>query len=353
MKVGIVVIGRNEGARLRVCLQSACEPARAVVYVDSGSIDDSVAIARSFGVDVLELDPARPFSAARARNEGFTHLLSRNPALEFVQFVDGDCELEADWISAGRATREARPELAIVAGQLHERSPEVSIYNRLGDLEWNFAGAGEVDAVGGIFMIRRDAFESAGGFDLTVAAGEEPELCQRLRRLGWRILRLERRMALHDLAMTRFGQWWKRQVRNGHGGLDVARRFRLPEYQRMTWRARFWSAWPFLVLAAGLAAGSVMGHEAAIVATLLVASLWPAQLLRIALRTWRGGHAADVALAYAWFTLLSFWPQTIGQWHYWNDRRLRRPVRLVEYKIPEPEPDQPRTLRENGTGGIS
>ena len=353
MKIGIVVIGRNEGARLRVCLQSACEPARPIVYVDSGSVDDSVAIARSYGVDVLDLDPARPFSAARARNEGFTHLLGRHPALEFVQFVDGDCELEADWISSGLAVLDARPELAIVAGQLHERSPDASIYNRLGDLEWNFAGAGEVNAVGGIFMIRREAFENAGGFDLTVTAGEEPELCQRLSRLGWRILRLERRMALHDLAMTRFAQWWKRQIRTGHGGLDVALRFGLPEYQRMTRRARFWSAWPFLVPAAGLTAGRVMGHEAAIVAALLVASLWPAQLMRIALRSWRSGQPINIALAYAWFTLLSFWPQMLGQWHYWNDRRLRRSARLVEYKAPARKPDQPGALRENSTGGIS
>lgn len=353
MKIGIVVIGRNEGERLRNCLQSVCEPTRPVVYVDSGSVDNSVAIAQSFGVDVLELDPARPFSAARARNEGFSQLLRRHSALEFVQFVDGDCELEADWIAAGLAVLEARPDLAIVAGELHERSPEASIYNRLGDLEWNFAGAGEVDAVGGIFMIRCEAFESAGGFNLTVTAGEEPELCRRLSRRGWRLLRLERRMALHDLAMTEFAQWWKRQIRTGYGGLDVARRFGLPEYQRMTNRARFWSAWPFLALTAGLAANLVMGPEAAMVAALLVASIWPAQWMRIALRTWRSGQPINVALAYAWFTLLSFWPQTIGQWRYWNDQRLHRSLRLVEYKTPSRGLEQEGNLRKNSTGSIS
>lgn len=332
MTVGVVVIGRNEGERLRRCLESVVNSVRSVVYVDSGSSDGSVELARTQGVEVVRLDLAMPFTAARARNAGFQHLVALAPDLAHVQFVDGDCELSPDWIASAIAALASRPDVAIVAGRLHERYPDVSIYNRLGDLEWNFSGPGEVAAVGGIFMIRRDAFESVGGFDPTVAAGEEPELCQRLTASGWRLWRLDCLMAWHDLGMTRFGQWWRRQVRTGHGGLDVAQRFGLARFRRNNWRARFWTAWLLAFVAIGLGLMPWEGTVFGPVAALSLAVLWPLQLVRIAIRTWRQGRPPQVALAYAFFTMLSFWPQMLGQIGYFTDRQRGRPPRLIEYK---------------------
>jgi len=46
-KIGVVVIGRNEGERLKRCLQSVRGRAACVVYVDSGSTDDSLASGRT------------------------------------------------------------------------------------------------------------------------------------------------------------------------------------------------------------------------------------------------------------------------------------------------------------------
>src|ERR1700738_3404233 len=88
--VGVVVIGRNEGDRLRRCLESVRGTADRVVYVDSGSSDNSVAMSRGLGATVVELDLRIPFTAARARNEGFDRLLGEQPALRYVFFVDGD-----------------------------------------------------------------------------------------------------------------------------------------------------------------------------------------------------------------------------------------------------------------------
>lgn len=330
MSYGAVVIGRNEGERLRRALQSVVGDAGAVVYVDSGSTDHSVTLARDLGAAVVELDMATPFTAARARNAGYHRLLELAPAVRWVQFVDGDCELFPGWLPAAAAALSGWPDLAIVAGRVRERHPQASIYNRLGDLEWNASGSGEVDAVGGVFMIRRAAFDGVGGFDATVAAGEEPELCQRLTRNGWRVLRLDRDMAWHDLAMTRFGQWWRRQVRTGYGGLDVAQRFGLAGFRRNNWRARFWGAWPLLIAMAGAAMGWL--------AASLVFLLLPLQLARIALRTWRGGQPPGVAMAHAGLTMLSFWPQLLGQLRYLADRQQGRALRLIEHKpvvVPE------------------
>jgi glycosyltransferase involved in cell wall biosynthesis len=332
--LGVVVIGRNEGDRLSGCLESVTSEAAKVVYVDSGSTDNSLETARRLGAEVVELDMSIPFCAARARNAGYQRLVETCPQVSYVQFVDGDCELVDGWLSLAVESLQTLPDHAIVTGWLREKSPDVSIYNRLGDLEWNFAGAGPVDAVGGIFMIRREVFDMVGGFDPTLAAGEEPELCQRITRKGWRLVKLDREMARHDLAMSRFGQWWRRMVRNGYGGMDVAHRFGVAKFVRMTWRARAWSIWLVLLVALGTATGAMYKSSVDLLPALVLFGLWPAQLIRIALRTLRDGHPLGTSIAYAFFTAISFAPQIAGQMLYFSDRLRNRSFRLVEYKGP-------------------
>ena len=92
-KIGIVIIGRNEGERLIRCIQSLHEYIANTVYVDSASTDHSVEAANNLGAHTLALDMLKPFTAARARNAGFAQLLKIFPDTEFVQFVDGDCEV--------------------------------------------------------------------------------------------------------------------------------------------------------------------------------------------------------------------------------------------------------------------
>ena len=341
-EVGVVVIGRNEGERLRRCLESIVPKAVRIVYVDSGSTDGSVGTARRHGAEVVELDTSIPFCAARARNAGYQSLVESHPQLNYVQFIDGDCEVIGDWLPFAAESLLKRPDHAIVAGWLREKSPEISIYNRLGDLEWNFAGAGAVDSVGGIFMIRREAFDSVGGFDSTVAAGEEPELCQRLIRKGWRLVRLDREMALHDLAMTRFGQWWRRMVRSGYGSMDVAHRFGVAKFARNNWRVRIWSAWLALLMAGGAAVGTAPYSSIATLTVLLIFAVWPAQWLRIALRTWRKGQTLRTSVAYAFFIMIAFLPQIVGQITYFADRLRNRSFRLVEYKSTAPSSGKSR-----------
>ncbi|MBM4105178.1 MAG: glycosyltransferase, partial [Phycisphaerae bacterium] len=214
--LGAVVIGRNEGARLETCLRSLLRevPATSIVYVDSASSDGSVALATSLGVIVHPVDPSRPMSAARSRNEGFERLLGVHPEIELVQFVDGDCEVLPGWLARGAAMLRGAEDLAAVCGRTVERHREATIYNRLCDIEFD-APPGAAKATGGIFMIRASAFRAVGGMRVEVVAGEEPEMGLRLRAAGWRLERLGERMVLHDSAMTRFRQWWRRSVRSG------------------------------------------------------------------------------------------------------------------------------------------
>ena len=215
MSIGVVVIGRNEGERLRKCLQSVKKNADQVVYVDSGSTDGSIAMAIGKGIDVVELDLSTPFTAARARNEGFKKLLELVPNLIYVQLVDGDCEIVDDWLETAAAFLNSHDDVAIVCGRLRERHPERSIYKMLCDIEWD-TPIGASKACGGIAMVRAEALADVGGYRADLIAGEEPKLCVRLRAAGWKVWRLDTEMALHDASMTRFGQWWKRALRGDY-----------------------------------------------------------------------------------------------------------------------------------------
>ena len=215
-RLGIVIIGRNEGGRLRRCLESLPRDGTPLVYVDSGSTDGSAALARQMGCSVVELDDSAPFTAARGRNAGLAWLRERYPAIAYVQFVDGDCELSEGWLHVGMETLRSRPEVAVVCGRVRERSPGTSVYTRLCHLEWD-ATVGEVDWCGGVAMMRVAALRDVNGFDPRWAAAEEPELSARLQGIGGKLVRITNPMARHDSGMMSFAQWWCRAVRAGQG----------------------------------------------------------------------------------------------------------------------------------------
>ncbi|MBO9723160.1 MAG: glycosyltransferase family 2 protein [Novosphingobium sp.] len=213
--VGFVIIGRNEGGRLALSIDSVLRQTAFAVYVDSGSSDGSVALVRSKGLPVVELDPAAPFTAARARNAGFAWLAGHDPAIELVHFIDGDCELVPGWLDRALAAIHSDESLAAVCGRRRERDPSASPYNRLCDHEWN-TPVGLRETCGGDALFRAVAFRAVSGFREDLIAGEEPDLCHRIRRQGWKIRRIDAEMTVHDAAMTRFSQWWQRNRRSGH-----------------------------------------------------------------------------------------------------------------------------------------
>jgi GT2 family glycosyltransferase len=334
--LGIVAIGRNEGERLRRCLGSVIGPGRTVVYVDSGSTDGSVAMARALGAEVVELDLSVAFTAARARNAGFERLEQVAPGVELVQFVDGDCEVAPGWLARAAAAFEEQPEAAIVAGRRRERHPEQTVYNRLADLEWD-TPIGESDACGGDALVRAEAFRRAGGYDPTIIAGEEPELCLRIRRAGWKVLRLDAEMTVHDMAMSRFAQWWRRTVRAGHAYAEgAARHGRGPErhFVRDVRSILFWGAG--VPIAAALLAWPTYGLSLALLAGYPVLF---AKTARYYHRR-RGWPASDARL-FAAACVVGKFPQAIGVARYWAGRIGGRPSRIIEYKGADPRRSRP------------
>jgi glycosyltransferase involved in cell wall biosynthesis len=214
LKIGVIIIGRNEGERLIKCLASVNQQNNHIVYVDSNSSDNSVKNAKNAGADVIDLDMSKPFSAARARNTGWKFLLARYPDVEFIQFVDGDCELQNTWLKQANNFLIEHAEYAIVCGRRRERYPKASLYNQFCDDEWN-TPVGDALACGGDALIRMSALIEVDGYKDFFVAGEEPEMCYRLRQNTWKIYRLDAEMTLHDANITRFGQWWKRANRAG------------------------------------------------------------------------------------------------------------------------------------------
>jgi glycosyltransferase involved in cell wall biosynthesis len=298
--VGLVAIGRNEGERLKVCLGSIPDGIP-ITYVDSGSTDGSVTFARSLGANVVELDQHQPFTAARARNEGFRQLMMNDPDLELVQFVDGDCELERGWLAASEAFLAASKEYGAVCGRRRERYPEASFYNRMCDDEWN-TPVGDALACGGDALYRVSALFEAGGFDPLVIAGEEPELCARLRSKGWNIRRLDIPMTIHDANMMHTLQWWRRSVRCGYGYAQVWRKTATSGgpsiYGRQIASALFWTlgiAMLALVLAIGVSPWALLVAPAA----------WILQLVRLSFRVgWmKGAHLLAGKVAESWGAL--------------------------------------------------
>jgi glycosyltransferase involved in cell wall biosynthesis len=325
-RVGVVAIGRNEGDRLRRCLASLTDHAAQIVYVDSGSTDDSVAIARRLGAEVVRLDPQVPFTAARARNAGIARLRQVAPELDFIQMVDGDCEVVAGWFELAERMILQDPRLAVVCGRRRERFPEASIYNRLCDMEWN-TPIGPAEACGGDAFVRTEALLDVGGYNDELIAGEEPDLCLRLRRRGWKILRADADMTLHDANMTRFRQWWRRSVRAGYAFAEgAARHAQEPERYwvreaRSNW---FWGlGLPLgtLVMAVPTGGGSL---------GLGLGYLMLDRRIRQSMRR-RGFSHGDASL-YAHYCVLGKLPQGLGQVYYWATRLGARRSSLIEYK---------------------
>lgn len=329
-RVGLVAIGRNEGERLRQCLDSVVGKVERIVYVDSGSTDGSVELARSLGVDVVELDLSIPFTAARARNSGVAHLLQASPQTEFVQFVDGDCEVAPGWLDYALAQLDANPNVAVVCGRRRERFPEQSLYNRLCDIEWD-TPIGEAKACGGDSMMRVAAFQQAGGFNSTLIAGEEPELCVRIRQNGWKILRLDAEMTRHDAQMRRFGQWWKRMLRGGHAFAEGAwLHGQTPERH---WVKESRSIWIWGLLVPLLALGMAWFTKGL---SLLLLGGYPLMAYRIRRYMQQQGLPAKDAWLYGLFCLLAKFPQLQGQLQFHLNRLLGRRNVLVEYKKATP-----------------
>ena len=330
-EIGVVIIGRNEGERLVQCLHSvgpAGAKVVAIVYVDSGSTDGSVAAAIGAGARIVELDMAQPFTAARARNAGRARL----PQCDYIQFIDGDCMLQPGWLAQAGAALDGDAGLAAVFGRRREIAPLASVYNWLCDIEWAVP-PGPARYFGGDVMIRATALDEAGGYPDEMIAGEEPDLAMRLRRRDWRLLCLPGEMTLHDAAIHRFGQFWRRAKRSGHAYAELAARHgggAYDDYRRRLRGVLFWALVPVVGLVS-LALGGVLAERWLVIGGAALLLLPVLQLLRLTAKGRRSRKLGE-AFAIAVFQVLTKPAQALGIGRYWLGRWGGKRSALIEYK---------------------
>lgn len=330
----MVIIGRNEGERLERCIQSvqAIEgwvPAE-VLYVDSGSTDASPERAAKLGATVLPLAPGA-FTAARARNLGWRHSTGR-----LLLFLDGDTILNSNFPIAALTELQKSLQNAAAWGHRRELCPCLSVYVRVLDLDWIYP-PGDSPYCGGDVLIRREALEAVDGFDDSLIAGEEPEMCRRMGKLGWRIQHIDHPMTLHDLAITRFSQYWRRSQRAGYAYAAVSARFRAvsdpfwsDDARRNRVRGLFWLFSPVVAVATSVAFRSLWPF-----------TIWLLLLLALAARSamlnrWRRASASTLLL-YGFHSHLQQIPIFFGQLQFLFNRNKV----LMEYKDSSPLPETP------------
>ena len=325
-KIGTVVIGRNEGDRLRRCFDSVQQHSAATIYVDSASTDDSVGKARDRGVEVVELDMSIPFTAARARNAGWQRLLELHPEIEYVHFIDGDCEMVDDWWPVMVKQFESEPQIGVLTGRLRERDPDMNVYKMLLDLEWNHP-VGDVHNSGGIVTMRAQALRDTGGFDPTFIAGEEPEICFRMKQQSWRVVRNRAEMASHEAEIDRFGQWWRREMRNGHAFAEGAAvrpdAFRI----RQSLSIYFWGvALPVIAV--------VLAWPTSGLSVLATAAMYGFLVYRLWRGTRRRTESKRDAVVAAMFWALAKSANAAGQFSYWIGQLTGRRENRFDYRRP-------------------
>lgn len=323
MTIAAIAIGRNEGERLRRCLSALRPHVARLVYVDSGSTDDSIGFARSIGAEVVEIDSSIPFTAARARNEGFAALGVGAEVPEYVQLVDGDCAVDPDWIGAAAAALDADSQLGVVTGWRTEVKPHANAYHAMAEVEWR-QPAGEIVACGGDMMVRAAAFAAVGGFDPSIIASEDEEFVIRTRKAGFRAIRLPLVMTRHDIAMTRLREWWRRNLRSGNGLAEVGD-LQPPHFRPERRRAIVFGLILPLIIFAGLVTGSWWLWLPALFG-------YGVSMARVWLWLIGNGMAPTLAVRVAGLFTLAKLPQFIGMARFYFRGGRKGQVQIIEYK---------------------
>lgn len=330
LQLSIIIIGRNEGERLLHCIRSVQamdfpREAMEIIYVDSASTDGSPERAKSLGVDkVLEVRPERP-AAAIGRNAGWK--VAQAP---YLLFLDGDTLLHPEFVKVGLRCFED-PQVAVVCGHRREITPPRSLYQRVLDLDWVYP-TGTTAFCGGDALIRHDVLDSVQGYDPTLIAGEDPELCHRIRSQGYQIVHLDQMMTQHDLGIHTWSQYWLRGLRDGHAYAEVSHRLRhspLP-----LWKRESRKNW---LHAGGLVTLTILS----LVGAIGLNTVWPIGLLLIflallALRTaWRARWKSTdkwTLLLYGIHAHIHPIPIAMGQLSYHYHRWRGQRKQLIEYK---------------------
>jgi len=314
--VGVVIIGRNEGERLKKCLSSILEKNIPLIYVDSDSKDDSSEYAKSLNINVVELSVNSPINAAIARNAGFKRLLELYNQIDIVHFIDADCELDFNWLDHALSCLDKNQDVAAVCGRLREKNINISVFTKLCDMSW-YIEPGEISSCGGIATVRASVFSELDGFNEGLIAGEEAEFYCRVRNLDYRIICLAEDMGTHDSAMTTFKQWWVRTIRTGFVYANEASVNKKNQSSVIFWGAIL----PLTIVILSL-------FEPIMFFSFIIYLI---QIVRVT-KNLKIPYVLSDKFLEASFCMIAKLPQFIGVVKYYYNRMRKQDVKIIEYK---------------------
>ncbi len=197
--LSVIIITRNESKKIAQHIESVLQATAhlddvEIVLVDSASTDGTPGIARQYPLKVIEIPSDAFFSPAAGRCIGMQHSNS-----QYIYFLDGDMQLDANWFNTALPMIEANPMLAAIAGKCHEIS-----FNEQGhqvSKEQDRFEVGEqtqdVRHLGQSVLYRRAVLEQVGGFNPYLSNEEELELGLRISAAGYQLQRIPVPMTVH------------------------------------------------------------------------------------------------------------------------------------------------------------
>lgn len=209
--VSFVIPVRNDAVRLQRCLNSilANEYPRdfiEIIVVDNESTDGSAAAARGFGAMVIT---SAGDSVAAHRNHG-----ARAAVGSLIAFADSDHEIDRNWIET--AVDVLSDPTVAATGSAYLTQPSANwVQQHYDGMRSRPLRREEVSWLGsGNFAVKRAAFERVGGYDQSLTACEDVDLCNRLRLAGHRIVADPNLRSVHfgdpnTLKALFFGELWR------------------------------------------------------------------------------------------------------------------------------------------------
>lgn len=191
--LSVCVIGRNEAANLPALFASLAPlrrrlPGLELVFVDSASTDDSVAIARSFCDVIVRMPDAADACAALNRYWGTLACSG-----EYVLYLDGDMQLEAHFVTEVERLIDEGTVDGIV-GDYTDVFPDGGIRAKaLG----RRLRPGPASHFGGAVVLRRATVLKVGNWNPRLFAWEENELYTRMVVHGHQVQYVARPMVRH------------------------------------------------------------------------------------------------------------------------------------------------------------
>ncbi len=220
--LSVILITRNQVWNVprlveSVLRETAGLASREIVLVDSASQDGTVAAAARYPIRVLRLRGDQQLSAAAGRYVGF-----RQTTGDLVLFLDGDMELCPGWLSQAINILRQQPDIAVVTGVVIDRpldTPRDNVFAvEQADGEVRVK---DVQHGGGAALYRRAVLDEVGPFNPHFYSDEEPELCVRIRRRGYRVVETDYPAVCHYTepyeALSSLFARWKRRLYLGPG----------------------------------------------------------------------------------------------------------------------------------------